>query len=105
MNFPKKRTPLKKTLRPRLREFPGMSQRVEEFLNFLKTEKGASEHTTKNYGIDLREFMKFLGERDLTALTYGYPFLSGILKDARVQQKHDLAEACVPPVFFQVSGA
>jgi len=47
-----------------------MSQRVEEFLNFLKTEKGASEHTTKNYGIDLREFMKFLGERDLTALTY-----------------------------------
>ncbi len=47
-----------------------MSTRVEEFLDFLKTEKGASEHTTKNYGIDLREFMKFLADRDLAALTY-----------------------------------
>ena len=47
-----------------------MSTRVEEFLDFLKTEKGASEHTTKNYGIDLREFMKFLADRDLASLTY-----------------------------------
>jgi len=45
-------------------------KRVEDFLDFLTTEKGASEHTTKNYGIDLREFMKFLGGKDLKDLTY-----------------------------------
>jgi len=47
-----------------------MNKRVEEFLNFLATEKGASEHTTKNYGIDLREFIKFIAEKDLKELTY-----------------------------------
>ena len=45
-------------------------KRVEDFLNFLKTEKGASDHTTKNYGIDLREFRKFLAEKDLKEVTY-----------------------------------
>ncbi|HRY84977.1 MAG TPA: site-specific integrase, partial [Candidatus Omnitrophota bacterium] len=45
-------------------------KRVEEFLGFLATEKGASEHTTKNYGIDLREFIKFLEEKDLKDLSY-----------------------------------
>ena len=44
--------------------------RVESFLNFLTTEKGASVHTTKNYGIDLREFMKFLAGKELKELTY-----------------------------------
>ncbi|MFH1800341.1 MAG: tyrosine recombinase XerC [Candidatus Omnitrophota bacterium] len=47
-----------------------MNKRVEDFLNFLTTEKGASEHTTKNYGIDLREFMKFIAEKELPGLTY-----------------------------------
>ena len=47
-----------------------LSKPVEDFLNFLATEKGASEHTTKNYGIDLREFMKFIAEKDLKELTY-----------------------------------
>ncbi len=47
-----------------------MNKPVEDFLNFLATEKGASEHTTKNYGIDLREFMKFLEAKDLKELTY-----------------------------------
>ncbi|MFH1208201.1 MAG: tyrosine recombinase XerC [Candidatus Omnitrophota bacterium] len=47
-----------------------MNKRVEDFLNFLTTEKGASEHTTKNYGIDLREFMKFIAEKELQGLTY-----------------------------------
>lgn len=47
-----------------------LDKRVEDFLNFLATEKGASDHTTKNYGIDLREFMKFAGEKDLKDLTY-----------------------------------
>ncbi|OQA57840.1 MAG: Tyrosine recombinase XerC [Candidatus Omnitrophica bacterium ADurb.Bin277] len=47
-----------------------MDKRVEDFLGYLTTEKGASEHTTKNYAIDLREFMKFLGEKSLQELTY-----------------------------------
>jgi len=47
-----------------------MNKPVEDFLNFLATEKGASEHTTKNYGIDLREFTKFLESKELKTLTY-----------------------------------
>ena len=47
-----------------------MNQRVEDFLNFLATEKGASVHTTKNYGIDLREFVKFIAEKEFRDLTY-----------------------------------
>ena len=46
------------------------SERVGDFLNFLTTEKGASDHTTKNYGIDLREFKNFLAEKDLKELSY-----------------------------------
>ncbi len=47
-----------------------MSKNVEDFLGFLATEKGASEHTVKNYGIDLREFGKFIAEKDFKDLTY-----------------------------------
>lgn len=47
-----------------------MNQEAENFLSFLTTEKGASEHTTKNYGIDLREFMKFISEKKLQDLTH-----------------------------------
>ena len=34
-------------------------QNVDEFLLYLKNEKGFSEHTIKNYGIDLDEFYEF----------------------------------------------
>jgi integrase/recombinase XerC len=47
-----------------------MSKNVEDFLGFLATEKGASEHTVKNYGIDLREFGKFITDKDFKDLTY-----------------------------------
>lgn len=67
-SFPKKKMPPK--LRPKRRESQIMKKQVEAFLNFLATEKGASEHTTKNYGIDLREFMKFITEKELQELTY-----------------------------------
>jgi integrase/recombinase XerC len=58
------------TLRPKRREPPNMNKQVEDFLSFLATEKGASEHTTKNYGIDLREFVKFIAEKEFKDLTY-----------------------------------
>ena len=47
-----------------------MNEKVKEFLDFLTTEKGASSHTTKNYGIDLREFINFFRERELEKITY-----------------------------------
>lgn len=47
-----------------------MDSRAQSFLQFLKTEKGYSEHTLKNYAIDLREFFAFLGTRSLEAVTY-----------------------------------
>ncbi len=68
MNCPKKKTP--PTLHPKRRETRAMNKRVEDFLSFLATEKGASEHTTKNYGIDLREFVKFIEEKEFQTLTY-----------------------------------
>jgi len=68
MNCRKKKTPPK--LRPKRHETKAMNKRVEDFLSFLATEKGASEHTTKNYGIDLREFVKFISEKEFQDLTY-----------------------------------
>ncbi len=47
-----------------------MDTRAQSFLQFLKTEKGYSEHTLKNYAIDLREFFGFLGAKTLETVTY-----------------------------------
>ncbi len=47
-----------------------MDQRAQSFLQFLKTEKGYSEHTLKNYAIDLRDFFGFLGAKTLETVTY-----------------------------------
>ena len=47
-----------------------MDTNAQNFLQFLKTEKGYSEHTLKNYAIDLREFFLFLGAKALAAVSY-----------------------------------
>ena len=47
-----------------------MDKRVQEFLDFLSTEKNASFHTIKNYRVDLREFYKFLDKKRLEDITY-----------------------------------
>ena len=47
-----------------------MDLRAQKYLQFLKTEKGYSEHTLKNYAIDLREFFGFLGAKTLETVTY-----------------------------------
>jgi len=47
-----------------------VNKRIQDFLGFLSTEKGASVHTTKNYAVDLREFVTFLGEKKPEEATY-----------------------------------
>ncbi len=41
------------------------SELLEEFLRYLKVEKGYSEHTIRSYRRDLLDFFEFLGERAL----------------------------------------
>ncbi|HXV27669.1 MAG TPA: site-specific tyrosine recombinase/integron integrase, partial [bacterium] len=47
-----------------------MERQSQDFLTFLQAEKNASDHTTKNYGIDLREFGLFLGKKRLEEIQY-----------------------------------
>lgn len=39
-----------------------IKKHVDQFLDYLRAEKNASEHTTKNYAVDLRDFSNFIGE-------------------------------------------
>jgi len=36
---------------------------IEEFIRALKTQKGYSDHTIRNYKVDLRQFLHFLMEK------------------------------------------
>jgi len=47
-----------------------MSAQVQQFLNFLMSEKNASPHTVKNYQIDLRVFFDFLKQKPVSEITY-----------------------------------
>ena len=47
-----------------------MNHSIQLFLDFLNSEKNASGHTIKNYAIDLREFTKTLGEKNVQEVTY-----------------------------------
>ncbi len=42
-----------------------MDPQLKQFLNYLEGGRGASPHTIRNYGIDLREFLGFLHKRSL----------------------------------------
>jgi len=39
-----------------------MKKEIDQFLTYLKAEKNASDHTVKNYAVDLRDFCAFAGE-------------------------------------------
>jgi len=43
---------------------------IDKYINYLKIEKNASEHTVINYSLDLRDFSVFLDERALEEVTY-----------------------------------
>lgn len=47
-----------------------MDRYSEKFLNYLKVEKGASDHTALNYSIDLRDFGAFLNGRDVSTVDH-----------------------------------
>ncbi len=42
----------------------------QSYLDFHATEKKASSHTIKNYGIDLREFFEILGKKNIQEMTH-----------------------------------
>lgn len=47
-----------------------MRRFIDKFINYLKVEKNASEHTIKNYTIDLDSFSLFLGEKDVSEVDH-----------------------------------
>ncbi|MDD5045186.1 MAG: tyrosine recombinase XerC [Candidatus Omnitrophica bacterium] len=47
-----------------------MQRHIDRFLRYLEIEKNASRHTLLNYGLDLRDFQKFLGEAEIEKVDY-----------------------------------
>lgn len=43
---------------------------MKRFLEYLEAERNASNHTIKDYGIDLRDFLVFINGKDLATLDY-----------------------------------
>ncbi len=47
-------------------QLPSFQTLAAEYMEFLKSERGASKYTLVNYGIDLRRYLKFLTEKSGT---------------------------------------
>jgi len=47
-----------------------MQKDIKSFIEYLKAEKDASQHTTKNYLVDLREFSGFFKDKDLQDVSH-----------------------------------
>ncbi len=47
-----------------------MKRYIEKFIRYLQIEKGVSVHTVRNYTIDLMEFSKFLGDKQVETVEY-----------------------------------
>jgi len=47
-----------------------MQRHIEKFINYLKVEKNASDHTVKNYTVDLEVFKGFLGDKEIEAVDH-----------------------------------
>jgi len=47
-----------------------MQRHIDKFINYLKIEKNASNHTIINYTIDLKAFSSFLGEADIDSIDH-----------------------------------
>lgn len=66
---------------------PRLAELMKEFLEYLKTEKGSSDHTITNYDIDLRHWFRFMSEK--TGGDYGMEMLSD-LKRLREFLSHEM---------------
>ena len=47
-----------------------MERYIEKFIRYLEIEKNYSQHTILNYGLDLKDFKKFLGDSSLENVDY-----------------------------------
>jgi tyrosine recombinase XerC len=47
-----------------------MQRYIDKFINYLKVERNASEHTITNYRADFEMFREFLGERELDTVDH-----------------------------------
>ena len=47
-----------------------MIRYIDKFIDYLKIEKNASDHTIVNYSVDLLDFSKFLGDASVETVTY-----------------------------------
>ncbi len=47
-----------------------MQRYIEKFLNYLRVERNASNHTILNYKIDLDSFDTFIGDKDVAAIDH-----------------------------------
>ena len=47
-----------------------MQRYIDKFINYLKIEKNAAEHTITNYKIDLKSFQVFLQDKDVDAVDH-----------------------------------
>jgi integrase/recombinase XerC len=50
-----------------------LADHMEQYIHSLRTEKGYSEHTIRNYRIDLTQFMDFLMEKEVPAADEALP--------------------------------
>ena len=57
---------------------------VEEFLVWLSSERGRSRNTVQAYRRDLRQYQRWLNDRELTALTVGHDGLTDFVAGRRV---------------------
>ncbi len=60
-----------------------MQRYIDKFINYLKIEKNAAEHTITNYKIDLRSFLSFLQGKDVS--TVDHLMLRRFLADMRAR--------------------
>jgi len=47
-----------------------MQRYIDKFINYLRVERNASEHTITNYLVDFEMFKAFLGERDINTVDH-----------------------------------
>ena len=58
-----------------------MDIKVQEFLDYIINEKKYSEHTSKNYEIDILEFKNYLDKEGINYLSVDYDFIKGYLME------------------------